>query len=332
MRELQESFKVVMDRIEQWASKDKLRFSVPKTKAIVLKGPITRRRYPTLKLYNRTIGFVEELKYLGVIINRKLTFLPHAKSLATKSKTNFHNITKVARLNYRTKAQVMAKIYKAVYEPIMSYAAPVWAHRTQNTHVQRSLRSGQRKVLLSLTGAYRTTSFMALTIVTGAMPIDLKILEMSERVRLKEGLREGNVGGVREEAMERWQTEWEEAEAGRYTYEILPSVEERQKLKYIHYNHLGVQLVTGHGAFGTYLYKHNKLETSNCEHCPDQLDSPNHVMIHCTRFEDVREPIRQAVEDLQMRWPPTLALLLNNKRTFEETLKMWAQAKHIRNI
>lgn len=135
MRELQESFKVVMDRIEQWASKVKLRFSVPKTKAIVLKGPITRRRYPTLKLYNRTIGFVEELKYLGVIIDRKLTFLPHAKSLATKSKTIFHNITKVARLNYGTKAQVMAKIYKAVYEPIMSYAAPVWAHRTQNTHL-----------------------------------------------------------------------------------------------------------------------------------------------------------------------------------------------------
>lgn len=66
------------------------------------------------------------------------------------------------------------------------------------------------------------------------MPIDLKILEMSERVRLREGLREGNVGGVREEATEIWQTEWEEVEAGRYTYEILPSVGERQKLKYMH--------------------------------------------------------------------------------------------------
>lgn len=50
----------------------KLNFSVAKTQAMVIKGQgiITNRRYPTLKIHGQTIRFQEQIKYLGVLIQK----------------------------------------------------------------------------------------------------------------------------------------------------------------------------------------------------------------------------------------------------------------------
>lgn len=99
-----------------------------------------------------------------------MTFLPHANLQAAKAT---YKLPRTAQFTYDVQPQVMAKIYKAVYDPIILYTAEAWAHRIQNTHIKRALRTGQRQVLLSITGAYRTTSFLELTVAVGVMPIDL---------------------------------------------------------------------------------------------------------------------------------------------------------------
>lgn len=111
-----------------------------------------------------------------------MTFLPHEKLQAAKVT---YKLPRTAQLRYGVQPQAMAKIYKAVYDPIVFYAAEAWVHRIQNTHIKRALRTGQRQVVLSITGAYRTTSFLALTVAVGVMTIDLKIIEFMESQKLK---------------------------------------------------------------------------------------------------------------------------------------------------
>lgn len=215
VQQLTDKFTASMHSIESWAEKVKLSFSVQKTQAMVLKGPITNRRYPTLKIYRESIKFTEQLTYLGILLDRKLTFLPHIKKLAVKTKTLFQKLKQTAQLRHGVKPQIVKTIYRAVYEPIMTYGAEAWIHRINNVHLKRNLRTSQRQVLLSITGAYRTTSFLALTVVMNATPIDLRLKELHEVRRLNKNLRQGTQGQIKAEVIQEWQQEWSEAQVGR---------------------------------------------------------------------------------------------------------------------
>lgn len=80
---------------------------------------------------------------------------------------------------------------------------------------------------------------------------------------------------IRAEQMVKWQEEWDQAEGGRFACEILPNVAERQSLKHLQLNHETDQIITGHGAFKKYLFKHNKCDSEECDHCPGHIDSPD---------------------------------------------------------
>lgn len=65
VQQITDKFTASMKSIESWAIKVQLTFSVQKMQAMLLKGPITNRRYPTLKIYEKSIKFTEQLTYLG---------------------------------------------------------------------------------------------------------------------------------------------------------------------------------------------------------------------------------------------------------------------------
>lgn len=199
------------------------------------------------------------------MLDRKLTFLPHIKKLAVKTKTLFQKLKQTAHLRHGVKPLVVKTIYKAVYEPIMTYGVEAWVHRVNNVHMKRNLRTSLRQVLLSITGAYRTTSFLALKVTTNATPIDLIIKELIELQRLKRNLRQGTKTQIKSEVIHEWQLEWSEAQVGRYTYGLLPDIRERGNLKHMQVNHSMFQLLSGHGDFNVYLHKINKRETGRCD-------------------------------------------------------------------
>lgn len=73
-----------LEVIVGWMMENKLIMPPQKTGAVILKGPRNRERIAFDILEN--IIPKREDKYLGVMLDHKLTFGPHAKHVITKSK------------------------------------------------------------------------------------------------------------------------------------------------------------------------------------------------------------------------------------------------------
>lgn len=139
----------------------------------------------------------------------------------------------------------------------------------QHSHVIKYLKGTKRRILLTISGAYSTASLQALYVITGNTPIHLKLMQDYD-LRIKR--RERRIVRAGETPLEvktiylmRWQEEWDAVETGRLIFGLLPDIKERLSFGDLNeVEHLEIQLLTGRGAFGDYLHKHNKREDISC--------------------------------------------------------------------
>lgn len=79
-------------------------------------------------------------------------------------------------------------IYEAAFLPRVTYASEIWVAGCTLIKSRNALMSMQRAPLLAITSCYRTESTNCLSAVAGVLPLDLEIM----RVVLKSKLREGD--------------------------------------------------------------------------------------------------------------------------------------------
>ncbi|XP_067121350.1 uncharacterized protein [Centruroides vittatus] len=81
----------------------------------------------------------------------------------------------------------MSIIYDAIYVPIITYGCGTWGWATYKVHIKRKLISSQRRALLLITKAFRTTSNLSLQVIARKPPTDLIITERQKLNQLKWG-------------------------------------------------------------------------------------------------------------------------------------------------
>ncbi|GBM51926.1 RNA-directed DNA polymerase from mobile element jockey [Araneus ventricosus] len=82
---------------------------------------------PEIKIYNTPVPWKKEIKYLGVILDRNLTFRPHLNHIKDKYNKAFRAQYSLICRNSRLSIQNKLLIYQAYLRPILTYASPVWA-------------------------------------------------------------------------------------------------------------------------------------------------------------------------------------------------------------
>ncbi|GBN11419.1 hypothetical protein AVEN_88433-1 [Araneus ventricosus] len=70
------------------------------------------------------------------------------------------------------------RIYTGAIEPFMLYGHGAWGHRLHLKTVDRILNGIQRRPLIKVTRAFRTTSTAALQVIAGLLPLTLKAVEV----------------------------------------------------------------------------------------------------------------------------------------------------------
>ena len=243
------------------------------------------------------VGYVKEFRYLGVILDEKLSFIQHFRYVSEKAVKTFCMVRRAAKANWGLGSKALLTLYKGVGEAILLYGATVWAEKMRLTYADILLRA-QRTMLLAVTKGYRTVSREALTVLAGVMPIDLKALEREQLYNIRVG-RGGNRVQIRREAMIKWQERWDRAETGRRTYQLFPDVSERLRKK-IDVNHYVTQFLTGHGNFAAYLKRFGIRDNELCGRC-NVVDTPEHVIYDCIEIADSRSQFRIKLMDVGMR-------------------------------
>ena len=75
-----------LDKLNKWATENGFRFSLTKNKCVCFCHKRKLHNDPCLKLERQEIPVVNEHKFLGLVFNKKLTFIPHLKYLSSSWK------------------------------------------------------------------------------------------------------------------------------------------------------------------------------------------------------------------------------------------------------
>ena len=115
-----------INRVHSWCVANKMRINIKKSKVM----RITWSRNPGIPnyVYNETpLEIVNEYKYLGIIINNKLTWHTHVEYVFRKANRLLGFISSVSK---SLSQSAFFSVYKSLVIPVLEYGQPVWQLHT----------------------------------------------------------------------------------------------------------------------------------------------------------------------------------------------------------
>lgn len=207
-------------------------------------------------------------------------------------------------------------IYKAVFLPRCSYAVRIWEKGIESRKAIIKLGSAQRRPLLAITGAYKTTSTAALQVLAGALPLDLELKVQAAKQKVRQGTwTDEDLVRTRQDALSEWQARWVNSKSGEWTRTMIPDVRERYMLP-LEQDHYTSQIMTGHGDFRGKLHSFKLVESPGCT-CGQGSETVQHVLFRCIRADTERDTLRRIMLGQGQDWPPTEGAFIRTRATYE---------------
>ena len=142
--------------------------------------PFTRKqkinsRLNTLYIFNKEIHYSNETKYLGVTLDKTLTFNSHLKNVIRKATLSVWTCKRMVSTTWGLTPKIAHWMYTAIVRPMITYASLVWWEKTNQISAQIELDKLQRQACLLMTGGIRTAPAAALFALANLPPLHLFI-------------------------------------------------------------------------------------------------------------------------------------------------------------
>ena len=151
---------------------------------------VTDRRsfqYPTIVLGDHVIEWQKSNRYLGVQLDRRLSFGEHLQIAIAKAIQCEAALTRLMR-NIGGPREAKRRLVASVVNSKLLHAAPVWTSALNNHAIQKKLFSAQRGVVLKIVSAYRTVSTSAGLVLASVPPINVLAEERKKSFQLRKEL------------------------------------------------------------------------------------------------------------------------------------------------
>ena len=149
---IEHQLQLCLNKLQQWATDNGFRFSKTKTVFMHICQKRSLHLDPQLFLDKSLILVVEETKFLGVIFDRKLSFIPHVKKKALKAP----NILKViGNTEWGADRKVMLRLYRSLVRSKLDYGCIVYGS-ARKSYLQMLDPVHNQGLRLCL-GAFRTS-------------------------------------------------------------------------------------------------------------------------------------------------------------------------------
>jgi hypothetical protein len=164
-----------LSTIEIWCNDVRLSVNPDKTGLVAF----TRKRklqglFEPL-LFGVTLRLSRSVKYLGVVLDSRLTWKEHVEAKARKA----HNLLWACRRSFGARwgpgPKVVHWLYVAIVRSTISFASLVWWPGCQVASTKKKLSKVQRLACLGITGVLLTTPTGAMEALIGLPPLDLVI-------------------------------------------------------------------------------------------------------------------------------------------------------------
>ncbi|XDV25401.1 hypothetical protein PO909_029322 [Leuciscus waleckii] len=173
---LQQRMQTAISQVGKWSFDWGFHLSVEKTQFICFSK---KRVKPTidLKIYGQSLKQVNDLRYLGVWFDSKLTFKNHVQKMVDKCKKAINILKCLSGYNWGASGSSLKRIYIALIRSVFDYGSTVYKTAAKTTLAE--LDRVQAKALRLCSGAFRTSPIPALQVEVGEMPLNLRRLKLS---------------------------------------------------------------------------------------------------------------------------------------------------------
>ncbi len=143
LKSMESTLNTELDNISNWLKANKLSLNIKKSNILVFRNRVTKQTETMdVKIDGNSIDEKTYAKYLGLLIDNKLTFKNHIDYVHTKLKKGNAIL---ARLRYFVPKENVRNVYYAHIESHLNYGSLVWGSAA-NYHVEKIVRSQKKSI------------------------------------------------------------------------------------------------------------------------------------------------------------------------------------------
>merc|ERR1711991_766478 len=164
-----------LEKLAKWAESLELQFS--STKSFIVNFTLKTKLdiLPEIKLSNVNITYKDKAKYLGVILDKRLTWKDHVKDLICRANKRIGILKYIRDHNETIKTGQLITLYKSIVRPIMEYAAEVWGDASP--YLKRKLDTIQHQALTKALEVNRLAHRHQVNYEAKVLPLEYRRLE-----------------------------------------------------------------------------------------------------------------------------------------------------------
>lgn len=169
IKSLKKLLERTLSNLELWSQSTGFRFSSEKTKAIHFTKLHYNRHNPRLQFCGKTISYVDNIKFLGLVLDNKLNWKEHIRRLKMDCNQRLNILKVLGHHKWGSHRESLLRIYQALIKSRIDYGCIFYglAKRT----VLKQIDPIQNTAIRLATGAYRTSPTESLEIESSQMPL-----------------------------------------------------------------------------------------------------------------------------------------------------------------
>jgi ribonuclease HI len=173
---LQKKMQLSMNAIQDWCNKNGFKISINKTNAVLF-SKRNNLAGIKIKIGKEKIKMVNEVKFLGVIFDSKLSWKQHINYIIEKCKKRLNLLRAISGYTWGACKKTLLTIYRALIRSILDYGDVAYSSASK-CHLDK-LSSIQTEALRLCCGAPKGTSASALQNECGELPLHLRRMQNS---------------------------------------------------------------------------------------------------------------------------------------------------------
>ena len=293
-----------MSKVFEWGESVGVSVALDKTVMMLLKGKLSRTRYPNVQVNGVSLRYETEVKYLGIRMSERMGFLTHLKYVRERLWNVVGQVRRVLKCEWGLSRRAVRTMYGGLFVACATYGASVWYRTASSVLGYDTIISCQRVMMLPCLNVCRTVSSEAMQVLLGVVPLDLEVMRRAIAFKLKRGiplLQDDWLHGTDVESMgefqrklmlkgcvlSSWQARWDNSEKGRVTYGYIRDVMFVGCSPDFGFDLSLGFLLTGHGSLNEFLHKRGLAPSQACS-CGAAVEDWKHVLCECELYDDVR--------------------------------------------
>ena len=124
---------------------------------------------PVLKLDGSVIPVVDQYKFLGIIFDKKLSFIPHIKYLKSKCNKALQLLRVIAHTDWGADRQILLKLYRSLVRSKLDYGCFIYGSARKS--YLNTLNTIHHQGLRLALGAFSTSPVESLYAETSEAPL-----------------------------------------------------------------------------------------------------------------------------------------------------------------